>query len=62
MATVTIDDKEYDLDSLSDEVKAQFQSLQFVDSELIRLQAQTATLQTARTAYAGALNAALEEE
>jgi hypothetical protein len=62
MATVTIDDKEYDLDSLSDEVKAQFQSLQFVDSELIRLQAQAATLQTARVAYANALNAALEEE
>ena len=62
MATVTIDDKEYDLDSLSEEAKTQLQSLQFVDSELIRLQAQAATLQTARAAYANALNAALEEK
>ncbi len=61
MTTVTIDDKEYELDSLSDEAKAQLQSLQFVDNELARNQAQAAVLQTARTAYATALNAALEE-
>jgi hypothetical protein len=39
--------------------RAQLQSLQFVDGELARLQAQTAVLQTARAAYAKALNAAL---
>ena len=59
MTTVTIDDKEYDLDKLSDEAKNQLVSLQFVDQELQRLNAQAAVLQTARLAYANALNEAL---
>jgi hypothetical protein len=61
MATITIDGKEYDVDTLSDETKAQLGSLQYVDSELARLQAQAATLQTARMAYARALKQTLEE-
>lgn len=59
MPTITIDNKRYDLDSLSAEAKAQLASLQFVDQELARLQAQAAALQTARMAYAKALQAAL---
>ena len=59
MPIIKIDNRDYDLDTLSDEAKAQLQSLQFVDSELARLQAQTAVLQTARMAYAKALQAAL---
>jgi hypothetical protein len=59
MATLKIDNKEYDLDTLSDECKAQLASIQFVEQELARLQAQAAVLQTARTAYAKALQAAL---
>ena len=59
MPTIRIDNKEYDLDTLSDECKAQLASLQFVEQELARLQAQAAVLQTARTAYAKALQAAL---
>ena len=59
MPTITIDNKPYDLDSLSPEAKAQLASLQFVDAELARLQAQAAALQTARMAYAKALQAAL---
>jgi hypothetical protein len=35
------------------------QSLQFVDAELARLQSKSAVLQTARAAYAKALQAAL---
>ena len=61
MATITIDGKEYDVDTLSDETKAQLGSLQYVDSELIRLQAQAAALQTARIAYGRALKQILEE-
>ena len=61
MATITIDGKEYDVESLSDEIKAQLGSLQYVDSELARLQAQAATLQTARIAYGRALKQILEE-
>ena len=59
MPNITIDNQNYDLDSLSDEAKAQLGSLQFVDAELARLNAQAAVLQTARIAYANALNAAL---
>ncbi len=60
MATITIDGKEYDTDKLSDETKAQLGSLQYVDSELARLQAQAAALQTARIAYGRALKETLE--
>ena len=55
MPTITIDNKPYELDSLSNEAKAQLASLQFVDAELARLAAQAAALQTARMAYAKAL-------
>ena len=59
MPNITIDNKAYDLDTLSDEAKAQLGSLQFVDSELARLTAQTSVLQTARMAYSKALQEAL---
>jgi len=59
MPTITIDNQSYDLDTLTDEARAQLTSLQFCDAELARLQAQTAVLQTARAAYAKALQAAL---
>ena len=59
MPTIKIDDRDYDLDQLSDEAKAQLASLQFVDSELQRLNAKAAVLQTARVAYSKALNEAL---
>ena len=55
MTTITINNKSYELDNLSDEAKAQLASIQFVDAELARLQAQAAALQTARMAYAKAL-------
>jgi len=61
MATITIDSKEYDVDSLSEESKAQLVNLRYVDSELARLQAQAATLQTARIAYGRALKQTLEQ-
>jgi hypothetical protein len=59
MTTITIDNKEYDLDSLSDEAKAQLQMLQLSDQEIARLNAQLAIVQTARVAYTNALLAAL---
>ena len=59
MATITIDNQAYNTDQLSDEAKNQLLSLQFVDAELQRLQAQAAVLQTARGVYANALKAAL---
>jgi len=59
MTTITIDNVEYDTDKLSDQAKAQLVSLQFCDQELARLQAQSAALQTARMAYAKALQSEL---
>jgi hypothetical protein len=61
LPTIKIDEKEYDLDTLSENAKGQLVSLNFVDAELQRLQAQAAVLQTARAAYAKALNEALPE-
>lgn len=59
MPTIKIDNIDYDLDSLSDNAKAQLQSIQFVDQELAKLQMQVAAMQTARNAYVNALKAAL---
>ena len=59
MATIKVNDKEYDSETLSDEAKLQLQSIQFIDQELQRLQAQAAVMQTARIAYSNALQAAL---
>jgi hypothetical protein len=59
MTNIKIDDKEYDLDSISTDAKAQLASMQFCDLELARLQAQAAAYQTARMAYAKALKEAL---
>ena len=59
MNTINIDNIEYDTDKLSDDAKAQLVSLQFCDQELQRLQAQAAAIQTARMAYAKALQSAL---
>jgi len=59
MSNITINGDEYDVDSLSDDAKAQLQMLQFSDLEAARLNAQLAVVQTARLAYSNALLAAL---
>ena len=62
MANITIDNVDYDTDKLSEEAKAQIVSIQYVDQELARLNAQAAALQTARMAYANALKEALPKK
>jgi len=62
MAKIKIDNVEYDSDKLSAEAKNQLVSIQYVDQELARLQAQAAALQTARIAYANALKEALPKK
>ena len=59
MPNIKIDNKEYDLDTLSEECKAQLASIQFVEQELVRLQAQVAVLQTAKAAYLQTLKTSL---
>ena len=60
MAIVKIEGKEYDYDTLPEDVKNQVMSLQFVDSEINKLQSQIAVFKTARMAYIKALNQALQ--
>ena len=54
-AKITIDGVEYLLSSFSDEAKAQIQNLQFVESEVARLNALLAVAGTAKMAYQNAL-------
>jgi hypothetical protein len=62
MAKVTIDNVVYDTESLSPEALAQLQSVQFVDSELAQLNGRVAAMNTARNAYATALQQLLPQE
>lgn len=54
--TVTIDEKEYDLNALSDNAKGQLVSLRLCDQKIQAAQQDIALLQTARNAYAKALS------
>lgn len=56
MTTVTIDNNEYEVESLTDEARDQLASINFVDQEILKLQGLLAAMQTARNAYANALS------
>ncbi|MCK5729383.1 MAG: hypothetical protein KAH08_09185 [Methylococcales bacterium] len=60
-AKVSIDNVEYIYDDLSDEAKAQIQSIQFADNEIARLNAQLAIANTAKIAYQNALKEVLAQ-
>lgn len=60
MANLIINNKTYDIDTLSDNAKAQVVSLQFVDAEIVRLNAMIAVFQTARSGYLNVLLPHLE--
>ena len=60
--TITIDDKEYVIEDLSEAARAQLVSLQVTDKEISRLERQQKIAQTARNAYAQALNAELPKD
>ena len=62
MTTITIDEKEYETDDMSEDAQAQLVSLQFVNGEIPRLQAKLAAMQTARIGYGAALKEALKGE
>ena len=59
---LTIDGKEFDIASLSDEAKMQLQNVKFAETELKRLQALQAVTQTALNSYKKALITALPED
>ena len=60
MAKVNIDGQEYEFDNLSDKAKANLVSLQFVQSELKRLDAQVAVFKTAELGYVRELKSELD--
>ena len=62
MATLTIDGKEYDTEQLSDAAREQLVNIQIVDEKLRTAQRDAAIMQTARNAYAQALQAELPKE
>ena len=62
MATLTIDGKEYDTEQLSDAAREQIVNIQIVDEKLRTAQRDVAIMQTARNAYAQALQAELPKE
>ena len=53
--TVTIDGKEYSLDSLSENAKSQIANLRVVDEEIRKIEQKLAIYRTARATYAQAL-------
>jgi len=59
MNIITIDGFEYDVSTLSPDAVAHIQSIQFVDSEVVRLQGVIAAMQTSRVAYANGLKGLL---
>ena len=62
MAKVTINDVDYDTESLPQEALSQLQSIQFVDTEIAQLKARLAAMNTARNAYAAALQELLPQD
>lgn len=62
MATITIDGKEYNLEDLSDNARAQLASMQVAAQEGSRIQTRMAITQTARNAYARSLQNDLPEK
>jgi hypothetical protein len=59
MPKFKFDDVEYDTDNLSDEAKAQLESLIFSEQQLRRLSMEVALTQTARNGYLRALKETL---
>ena len=59
MSTITIDDITYAEGDLSDEAKKELGSMQVCDQRIAALQTDLAIAQTARNAYAAALNSLL---
>ena len=62
MNTINIDNKEFDVEALSENAKAQIISLRSCDQRMQALQQELAILQTARNAYSNALKAELPDD
>ena len=61
MPKITVDNVEYNTEDLSDNGKAQLASLQFLEVQMKKLNAELAVYQTAKSAYIAALKEELEK-
>jgi len=59
--TLKINDKEYNIADLSNEVKSYIAQIQLIDSKIMPMKAELAVFQTARDTYSTSLNAELEK-
>lgn len=62
MITQNIDGRDYETEQLSDAAKAQLANIKLVDQKIAQLKQELAIVQTARNAYANALQAELPKE
>jgi len=62
MPNINIDGKEFELDDLSKDAKAQIDSIVLCDRKLAELQSEAAIVQTARNAYVAALQELLPKD
>ena len=61
MPKISIDEKEYDTEGMSEEALSQVQAIQYTTNKLVELQLQGAALQTAKNTYTKALKEILEK-
>tara|TARA_B100000700_G_scaffold181361_1_gene200069 strand:+ start:12370 stop:12555 length:186 start_codon:yes stop_codon:yes gene_type:complete len=60
MANITIDGNDYNLDDLSERAKQQLGSIQFVENEIKKFEAQINIYKTARASFTAALKQELD--
>jgi len=60
MPKITVDGIDYNTEDLSDNGKAQLASLQFLEAQMNKLNAEIAVYETARSTYVNALKSELE--
>ena len=61
MPKITIDEKEYDTESLSEEAVTQVKFIQYLTHQILELQMRLGAYQTARNAYSLRLKGLLED-
>jgi len=59
--SIKINDKDYNIEDLSNEAKSYISQIQLIDSEIAPMKAKLAVFQTARDTYSSSLNAELEK-
>jgi len=61
MNTITIDEKEYEVENMDDEQKSLVQAMNYCDAKIAETQNQLAALKTARQAYVNDLGSRLKK-